>query len=95
MGSVGAPSTPAATRPSRRIHEPEEGGEEAREAGFEVEEEGGAFDDEPEPSQRVTDGDSYYDAEDGFTGRNPICDELTRKHIIPLLLKSNRLFLYE
>lgn len=37
----------------------------------------------------------YYEEDDDFSSRNPICDELTRTHIMRMLLKTNKVFLYE
>ena len=37
----------------------------------------------------------YYKVEDDFSSRNPICDALTKNHILRVLLKTNRIFLYD
>ena len=37
----------------------------------------------------------YYEVEGEFSSRNPICDELTKNHIIRILMKTNKIFLYD
>ena len=38
----------------------------------------------------------YYKVDEGFSSRNPVCDEITKNHILRMLLKgTKRLFLYD
>ncbi|QDZ17606.1 sialyltransferase [Chloropicon primus] len=37
----------------------------------------------------------YHEITEGFSSRNPICDDLTKSHVFRMLLKTNRVFLYK
>ena len=37
----------------------------------------------------------YHPEPEGFSSRNPVCDDLTKSHVFRILLKTGRLFLYD